>query len=265
VEWSVLEKIFIAIFGHEARSLKTYPDTLQSVYASWVDADSVEHTATTLSEVEEAYRRQETAIVRFNGKSQRLEWCSFNYRPGGKPPRAAVDVRGPPGEVDAMIAPVEEAFPLQRSVLFLSWSGSRSRRVAEVLSNLLERKMPPGAEIFFSPEIRPGANPLKEMMDRNLLVADAHIVVVTREAGDAPWVTWEVASSWGRQKTVIPLFVGVDPNDVEGPLKHLVQGVKLEDRKQLTRAIEVLVSALGGTVDSPLSPEEVASLQHAAE
>jgi hypothetical protein len=214
--------------------------------------------------VAEAYSREETALITFRGNSERLEWCSFSYWPGGEP-RAEAFVQGPPEEVDAMIAPVKAAFPFQRSVLFLSWSGPQSRRVAEALRDLLEPKTPPGADIFFSPEIRPGENPLKEMMDRNLLVADAHIVVVTRDAAKSHWVTWEVASSWGRQKTVIPIFVGVDPNDAEGPLQHLVQGVKLDDPTRLTRAIEVVVSALGGEVDSPLSAEEFDSLRRTAE
>jgi hypothetical protein len=265
VEWSVLEKIFIALFGREARSLKTYPETLQSVWARWVDANGVEHTATALSEVAEAYSRQETFGVTFSGRSERREMCSFEYWPGGEP-RARVIVQGPPEEVGAMIAPVRAAFPFQRSVLFISWSGSRSRRVAEVLRELIERRMPPGGEVFFSPAgIPAGENPLKVMLDRNLLVADAHIVVVTREAADSYWVSWEVASSWARGKTVIPLFVGVEPNEVERPLKHLVQGARLEDATELTRAIGELVSAVGGQADSPLSAEEFASLRQAAE
>jgi TIR domain len=165
-----------------------------------------------------------------------------------------------------LISPVVAAFPLQRSVLFISWSGSRSRRVAEALRDLIEPRMPPGGEVFFSPAgITPGKDPLKVMMDQNLLVADAHVVVVTREAAESHWVTWEVASSWARGKTVIPLFVGVEPHEVEGPLKHLVQGARLEDATELTRAIRELVSAVDGQADSPLSAEEFASLTKAAE
>jgi hypothetical protein len=122
VDWSALEKIFIAIFGHEARSLKTFPDTLQSVWASWFDANDVEHTATILSEVAEAYSRKETARIRFSGKSESLQWCRFDYSPGGRPPSAQAVVQGPPEEVDEMISPVVAAFPFQRSVLFISWS-----------------------------------------------------------------------------------------------------------------------------------------------
>jgi hypothetical protein len=186
-----------------------------------------------------AYLQGETYLVTFSGRSERRELCSFEYWPGGEP-RAQAIVHGPPEDVEAMIAPVVAAFPFQRSVLFISRSnrGSRSHRVAEAL---------------------------KVMMDQNLLVADAHIAVVTRDAAKSHWVTWEVASSWARQKTVIPLFVGVEPKDVEGALRHLVQGVKLEDAKQLTRAIEELLSAVGGKVDSPLSAEEFAPLTRAAE
>jgi hypothetical protein len=213
-----------------------------------------------------AYLQGETYLVTFSGRSERRELCSFEYWPGGEP-RAQAIVHGPPEDVEAMIAPVVAAFPFQRSVLFISRSnrGSRSHRVAEALMDLIKPKLPPGGEVFFSPEIRPGESPLNVMMDQNLLVADAHIAVVTRDAAKSHWVTWEVASSWARQKTVIPLFVGVEPKDVEGALRHLVQGVKLEDAKQLTRAIEELLSAVGGKVDSPLSAEEFAPLTRAAE
>jgi hypothetical protein len=264
VEWSVLEEIFVAIFGHEARSLKTYPDTLQSVWARWVDANGDEHTASALSDVAEAYSRRETYLVTFSGRSERREMCSFEYWPGGEP-RARVIVQGPPEEVDAMIAPVRTAFPFQRSVLFISWSGPRGRRVAEVLRDLIAPRMPPAGEVFVSPDIPPGENPQKVMIDRNLSAADAHIAVVTRDAAESHWVTWEVASSSARQKTVIPLFVGVHPNEVEGPLTLLVQGAELDDTRQLTRALQELVSAVGGKVDSPLSAEDFASLKRAAE
>jgi TIR domain len=264
VEWSVLEKIFDAIFGREARSLKTYPEVVGGAWASWFDAEGVEHPATTLSDVAGPYIREETALVSFRGNSERLEWCSFNYWPGGEP-RAQAIVHGPPKEVEAMIAPVRAAFPFQRSVLFISWSKPRSRRVAEALKDVIQPRMPPAGEVFFSHAgITPGENPLKVMMDENLLVANAHVAVVTREAADSLWVTWEMAASWAREKTVIPLFVGVEPHKVEGPLKHLVQGAELEDRTQLTRAIKKLVSAVGGNVDSSLSAEEFASLQRAA-
>jgi TIR domain len=264
VEWSVLDEIFVAIFGREARSLKTYPATLQSVWARWLDADRVEHTATTLSEVAGAYSREETYPVTFSGRSKHGEMCSFEYWPGGEP-RARLIVQGPPDEVDPMIAPVRAAFPFQRSVLFISWSRSRGRRVAEALRDLVKPRMPPAGEVFISPDIPPGANPQKVMIDQNLSATDAHIAVVTREAAKSHWVTWEVASSWARQKTVIPLFVGVHPNEIEGPLTLLIQGVELEDATQLTRAIKELVSAVGGNVETPLSEEEVALLQSAAE
>jgi hypothetical protein len=265
VEWSVLEEIFIAIFGREARSLQTSLQTLQSVQALWVLANGDEHTATTLSEVAEAYSREETYQVRFSGRSERLEWCSFEYWPGGERPRAAAIVRGPPDEVDDMIAPVIAAFPVQRSVLFISWSGPLGKRVAEALRDLIEPKMPPGGEVFFSPEIPAGENPLKVMLDKNLKVADAHVAVVTPDAVESHWVIWEVAASWARRKTLIPLFVRLDPTEVKGPLQRLVDGVKLDNATQLTRAIDQLVSAVGGKSGSPLSAEDFTSLQQAAQ
>jgi hypothetical protein len=166
--------------------------------------------------------------------------------------------------VDEMIAPVLAAFPLQRRDVFLSWSRAASRKVATALGDVIRARLPAAAEVFLSPDIPPGANPQKEMLDRNLLVADVHVVVLTKESAKSPWVIWETAASWGRRKPVIPVFVDVQPEEIDGPLAQLAQGVHLGDPKDLGRGLREVLDAVGGDVDQPLTAEEFESVRRAA-
>ncbi len=163
-----------------------------------------------------------------------------------------------------MIAPVRTAFPLTRRVVFLSWGGERSKLVADALRSVIEPRLPAGAEIFFSPQIRPGAAPLVEMLDKNLLGADVHVVVLTTESVQSPWVTWETASSWARGKAVIPVFVDISPGDVAGPLTLLAQGVYLDDLDAVGSAIGEILSAVDGDEHLLLTDDERGTLTRAA-
>ena len=130
---------------------------------------------------------------------------------------------------------------------FLSWSSDRSRRGAEALRALIAPRLPTGGEVFFSLEMQPGAPALREMLDLNLRETDVHVVVVTRESAVSPWVIWETASSWGRGKTIVPFFVDVRPSEVAGPLRHVAQGVRVDDLRGLERGIRAVVEAADGT------------------
>jgi hypothetical protein len=211
-----------------------------------------------------AYSLEETYQIRFSGRNEHLQWCSFEYWPGGEP-RVSAIVHGPPEEVEAMIAPVIAAFPLQRTVLFISWSGPQGKHVARVLKKVIAPKLPPAGEVFFSPEMAPGTNPLTEMLDHNLLQANAHIVLVTPPAARSPWVTWETAASWAWGKSVIPIFVGTEATDIGSPLRHLVQGVQLDDARGMERAIGEALSAVSAEARGSLSAVEHEALRQAAQ
>jgi TIR domain-containing protein len=263
VEWRVLEEIFDAIFGSDVRDLKRWPETMHEVHARWTDAAGVEHEAESLEAVREAYQGLETFRLSFSSWRADGKPCSFEHWPGVDA-RASVFVQGPPDEIDGIFAPVLAAFPLQRRVVFVSWSGEHSKRVADVLRVVIESRLPTGGEVFFSPRMRPGASPMQEMLERNLLATDAHVVVLTEESAKSPWVTWEAAASWARGKALVPIFVDVRPEDVNGPLKLLAQGVRLDEERELERGISEVLSAVGGHGDRPLSTDELASIRRAA-
>jgi hypothetical protein len=144
--------------------------------------------------------------------------------------------------------------------LFLSWSGARSRDVASRLVPILEGRLI-GVEVFFSPEsIDPGADPSRALYEESLIPARALVVVLTPESAGSAYVIWETAAAWGRRQLVIPVFAGVHPNDVPGPLSTKVEGVFLEDRTRMDRALAVIAQEFGIAGIAALKDEEWAEL-----
>jgi hypothetical protein len=147
--------------------------------------------------------------------------------------------------------------------LFLSWSGSRSNGVASRLAPILEARLP-GVEVFFSPEsIEPGADPSRALYEDSLIPARALVVVLTPESAASAYVIWETAAAWGRRQLVIPVFAGVHPADVPGPLATKVEGVFIEDRQRMDRALAVIAQEFGVTEAPVLTDEEWTSLGEA--
>jgi len=147
-------------------------------------------------------------------------------------------------------------------ILFLSWGGDVSGRVAAVLQAVLRPRLP-SAEVFLSTtSIDPGDDPLRRMLEDGLLKAQVLVAVLTRESSGRPWVIWETASAWARDQLVIPVFVGIKPGEVPGPLTTKVQGVHLHSREDLDRALTVIARRMG--VDpSPISDDEYQQLTEA--
>jgi len=73
VPWDALEQIFDAMFGSDAQSLRSWPETMNNVSAQWRDEAGVTHKAASLAEVREAYERQDTYDLRFWRVARRWE------------------------------------------------------------------------------------------------------------------------------------------------------------------------------------------------
>lgn len=260
VPWSSLEAVFDAIFGSDLHGLERYPASLHNVHASWTDADGVEHEAETLAEVQRAYLAERTARVSFSGWRGDGKPCEFEYQPAGPSgAEARAFVQAEPESGESMIAPVRSAFPIQRRVVFISWSGEVAESVAKTLRGILEPRMPSGGEVFLSTGLRPGSQPVRTMLD-TLLAADVQIPVLTQRSKERPWLLWETAASWARRVLVVPLLIDIEPHEMPGPMPHETQAVRLDHADQV---VEQVVEAVGGTA-TKLSPEEREALHVAA-
>ncbi len=143
-----------------------------------------------------------------------------------------------------------------KDVIFLSWGGVASEGVAAVLQPILQAHFPE-AEVFFSPDsTEVGSDPLKRMFDEGLLNAKALVAVLTKESAGRPWVVWETATVWAKDRLVVPLFVDVEPGDIPGPLPIKVEGARIGDRKKVNQALTEIAKRIGRAEDQELTDEE---------
>jgi hypothetical protein len=152
-----------------------------------------------------------------------------------------------------------------KPVLFLSWGRTSSKAVAAELKPILESRLP-GVEVFFSAtSIEPGSDPSRRMFDEGLLASEALVVVLTEASAVSAYVIWETATAWAREQLVIPVFVGIEPDSVPGPLTSKIQGVHLNDREDMDRGLKSLSARFSTPPPTPLTIQEHQALLQAAE
>ena len=111
--------------------------------------------------------------------------------------------------------------------VFISWSGERSRALAEVLRKWLPAVIQ-AVQPYYSPDdIVKGARWNTEIA-KELESSRVGLICVTPENLDAPWLMFEAGalSKLGKSQ-VCPILFGVDPTDIKGPLVQF-QAAKFE-------------------------------------
>lgn len=111
--------------------------------------------------------------------------------------------------------------------IFISWSGDRSRIVAEALHAWLPDVIQQVKPWFSANDIPKGSRWLLELLEQ-LEVSQFGILCITPENMNEPWVSFEagaLAKSLA-SSSVFPYLLDLDPSDVAGPLAQF----------QLTRA-----------------------------
>lgn len=131
--------------------------------------------------------------------------------------------------------------------IFLSWSGIRSRAVAEALNDWLPRVIQ-AVRPFFSPEIEKGANWSNEI-DRALEGTRFGIVCLTSDNLTSEWIHYETgALSKTPDALVWTFLLDVDKGDVKPPLgKFQHTAAQLDDVRELVRTINRRLKDAGGT------------------
>lgn len=113
--------------------------------------------------------------------------------------------------------------------LFVSWSGERSRLMAEAITEWLPRVLQSAAP-WMSNQIAKGER-WSERIGEKLAHYQIGIVCVTPENLSAPWLLFEagaLSKAIGQAK-VCPVLLGITPGDVKGPLAQF-QATILEKR-----------------------------------
>lgn len=115
--------------------------------------------------------------------------------------------------------------------VFISWSGEKSKKVAEELKEWIPCVLQ-SVEVFYSPEdIEKGENWDKKLTEE-LSECDYGIVCLTFQNWRSPWLNFEagaIANSPKLDTRVTALMVDMEESDIKGPLKKY-QTTKFEKK-----------------------------------
>lgn len=132
--------------------------------------------------------------------------------------------------------------------IFLSFSGTRSRRVASALRDWLPRVLP-GAKPFFSEHDTEAGTFWSDSIARALENSGAGLICLTRENREQPWIHFEAGALAERLRTdgvVCPYLLDLEPSDIDStPLAQLQ--AKRADREGTLAVVLTLGSRLRGS------------------
>lgn len=131
--------------------------------------------------------------------------------------------------------------------VFLSWSGDRSKAVAEFLRDWLKMLIQ-ATEPWISLDIDKGDRWSRELSDR-LEESRVGVICLTPENLTAPWILFEAgALAKTKGSSACTLLIGVKPADVQYPLAQFQHTlVERDDIRKLVHTINDAVASNGGT------------------
>ena len=129
--------------------------------------------------------------------------------------------------------------------VFLSWSGNRSRAIAEVFKGWLPSVLQAVRPYFSPDDVTKGARWLTEI-SKELEESRFALLIITPENQKAPWLLFEagaLSKNLDRSKVCPLLFAGMGPADVDGPLAQF-QGAQFskDEMKKVLKAINTELS-----------------------
>jgi hypothetical protein len=140
--------------------------------------------------------------------------------------------------------------------VFISWSGDRSKALAEIIRQWLPSVIQ-AIKPYFSPDdIAKGTRWSSEIAGE-LAQSRVGLICLTSDNLDAPWLMFEAgALSKGLDKAnVIPILFNVDPTDVKGPLTQF-QAARF-DKRDIKKVISTINAQLA---DNALATEVIDSV-----
>ncbi|MFC5290705.1 hypothetical protein ACFPM7_26930 [Actinokineospora guangxiensis] len=136
--------------------------------------------------------------------------------------------------------------------VFISWSGSLSRKVAEILREWIPSVLQSVDPYVSSEDIDKGARWSSDIASE-LEGSNFGILCVTKDNLSAPWLNFEAGalSKLFETSRVSPFLFGVDRPDVTGPLLQFQSTVFEHDD------ILKLIRSINATSDAPLEPSRL--------
>jgi hypothetical protein len=141
--------------------------------------------------------------------------------------------------------------------VFISWSGDRSRAVADVLRrwfpSVLQAVRP-----YFSPDDVAKGSRWSSEIAKELEASRVGLLVITPENQEAPWLLFEagaLAKNLDRSKVCPILFGAMEPTDVKGPLVQFQAAQFSKD--EMKRVIKMMNAELA---EAALAPDVLESV-----
>jgi len=122
--------------------------------------------------------------------------------------------------------------------IFLSWSGKKSKKYAQVICEMLKEVFGGRIKVFNSGNINYGETWFTEIK-KSLRNADLGILVLTEENIHSHWVLFEGGALFSRTN-LIPVMIGRDIGKVESPLKQLqfAENLTKESLQKILRIVK---------------------------
>jgi hypothetical protein len=136
--------------------------------------------------------------------------------------------------------------------VFLSWSGNRSRAIAEALKGWLPSVLQATRPYFSPDDVTKGSRWLAEI-SKELEQCRIAILIITPENQEAPWLLFEagaLSKNFDSSRVCPLLFDGMEPTDVKGPLVQF-QGAQF-CKTEMKKVLKAVNQELG---EAALSPE----------
>jgi hypothetical protein len=136
--------------------------------------------------------------------------------------------------------------------VFISWSGDRSRAIADVLRRWLPSVLQ-AARPYFSPDDVAKGSRWSSEIAKELDASRIGLLVITPENQEAPGLLFEagaLAKNLDRSKVCPLLFGGLEPTDVKGPLVQFQAAQFSKD--EVKRVVKMINGELG---DAALTPD----------
>lgn len=128
--------------------------------------------------------------------------------------------------------------------IFLTWSGSKSKRLAEIIRNWIPCVIQVAKPYFSPDDVEKGARWYPEIV-KELEESKVGIICLTRENLEAPWILFETGAlaKTIEKSRVIPMLFGLSTADIKGPLSHF-QGAVF-GKEEINKVVRTINSALG--------------------
>jgi len=244
-----LKELFDKLWGLKNEHFPKFPEIQGSIQGFWYGGGGEEHKVDSLSDIIQAYNDRLTASIVISGKVNNNPRMLLRYSPAKKVGKLLVEYSDEK-IIEKHIEIAKEYFPVKKKpIVFISYD-TDELALADFLKMILLRATNEEIDVFVAKrDIPHGENPLKVMMEAKLKNAEAVIPICSVKSKESPWVWWESASVWSREKKLFPLCTNISLGDFGVPLSLLVQGREFFNEDEFNDFLKQFAAQFG-IVDS---------------